>query len=343
MPKNKRAKLDKSNNIKNYFGSAIDPIFQDRLNEEIQAQELVELETNNVSNFAVNSTIESGDQESIAELKKRILILKEKCENLPKENTKLLKDNRALKKIVDSSKSVNLYKDFQIQKLKNRSAHEVDNVLASPSASLLYNKFTKYFTNTQLRSLRSIGKGKKSDLNFVTKCLDYLYGGDVKIIAGKCGGNKKMKEKTLITPQKKTLMLTMLNERIESEGVTDEINIERLQRLNRMIGDGIYSITKRQNHGQNASTSTLTSTQFMEIPPQSVTVPSFHPISVAAQPITITMIAQPVTTQMLTQTSQQSTSEFTAPRTSQVFDAFNFVTLTPQGQYDYSQNTSYIH
>lgn len=240
------------------------------------------------------------------------------CRNfLTVDNAKLRRDNTALKKLVDSSKTVNLYKDIQIQKLKSKNGNEVCSDNVTLQSKLLFAKHAGNFTAEQLRSLRSIGKGQKCDTTFIGKCLDYLYDGNVQTIAGKCGGDKKMKGKALITPPKKLLMETMLNERIESEGVTTEVNIERIRRLNRMIGDSIYSVARRNNRSQSSSRDTLTPSDFTAIPPQ---------------PVSMTMITQTITNQMMTQHPEQGThvpASFAVTNTDQPFDAFNFVSLTP--------------
>lgn len=65
-------------------------------------------------------------------------------------------------------------------------------------------------------------------------------------MANKYAGNRKIKGKSQITPNKKVLMQMLLNERVASEGCDVELVIERCDRLNRLLGDGLYTITKRQ-------------------------------------------------------------------------------------------------
>lgn len=64
-------------------------------------------------------------------------------------------------------------------------------------------------------------------------------------------------------------MEALLNERVESEVVISSTAMERCGRLNRLIGDGLYTITKRR-HG--AETITQTTSQNVTSVPASIPV-----------------------------------------------------------------------
>lgn len=202
-----------------------------------------------------NNCDEQTSDEAIAEkiegLEKKCKELSEKNVELEKKNSKLQKDNCVLKKMLESSKSLNLCKDMKIQKLSTHTASLSTNNAntiqkQSKIKPVLFADYANHFSTAQLNDLRATDKGKRNDIKFVSKCLDFLYRGDKATIARKYPGNRKLKGKSMITPKKKTLMGQILDERIESEGVDEEIFIERSSRLNRLIGDGIYSLTKRQ-------------------------------------------------------------------------------------------------
>lgn len=267
----KHLQINKVNSIENYFGKGTDPIYSERLREEIEEHNIsnsfqTEVGIGEIANHSEigNKTIGNQHNESVYDtLNEKIEILQKKCNELTtenskllKENGKLLKDNSALKKMLDSSKSGNLIKDLKIQKLKT-VANANSFVINNEDTNVVRMAFTeqeKYFSPTQIRELRSVGRGKNNDGHFIAKCLEFLYDECVDVIAGKCGGDRKMKGKTLISPMKKSLMKNMLNERIASEGVDDMVLSERTKRLNRLLGDGIYTITKRTKQPSTRTT-----------------------------------------------------------------------------------------
>lgn len=324
VQKCKKRRISQKNSIESYFGKAVAPIYNKRLREEIAEN----ISVNNFENDAEKSCeLNSGNvnrpNENTDALYARISALEKTCEELTneneilkktnvileKENAKQKKDNGALKKLLDSSKSMNLLKDLKIEKLKTLTLTQSvvgDTIENNNPMQLPFREHEMYFSSEQMLELRSIGKGKARDSSFITKCLTYFYGGSIDVIAGKCSGPKRMKGKTCVSPDKKSLMGNMLNERVECEGVEEAIFLERTERLNRLIGDGIYNIVKRHNTGSVQKKVTSINHNSPEKPP--------------------------VTPSTADQTPSQQQKIINQP-----FDAFNFVTINPFAyQYNYN-------
>lgn len=196
----------------------------------------------NCANTQVNDskTCESAPSDSA-----KIAILEEKCAKLESQNKSLIKDNKALKKLLGESKSLILYKDLQLKKL-NEIAQSKE---AKP---VLFEKHNDKFTEEQLFKLRSISKGKIKDSEFMNLLVDILYGEDVNKI---CVRQKKGNAKTAIPKGTMNMIGEMLSERVNAEGIPQQTVLMRCSRLNRLVGDGIYynSRKKRLNSANSES------------------------------------------------------------------------------------------
>lgn len=246
------------------------PIYVQSLQEEIAAQNEVEKTIDEpiaqfvVPAFSQANVIETSIDEPNAQLvgeeisevngvesmKAKIELLEKRCKELEERNTKLVKDNQVLKKLLNAAKNLNLCKDAKIQNMKAfpglSMAKSDDGVSAEKySKQMLFAKHEQHFTSAELKTLRSIGKGKRQDAAFVTHCVNYLYKGNTMVIANKCSGNRKLKGKTLISPDKKDTLSAILQERIESEGTDEMTGFDRTSRFTRLVGDAIYNIAKR--------------------------------------------------------------------------------------------------
>lgn len=247
-------KTPKNNVIDNYFAKTSQAIYLQRLQEEIEECELSNAGSDNVKK---NEGTKENDSDELLALKQTINSLEEKNKELTEKNTKLINDNRALKKMLDTSKSMNLCKDVKIQRLESQLAVGATNInnktdtckqtISEESPKMnLFDGFEQCFTAAEMLELSSIGKGKRLDGAFITKCLKFLYKEDVSKLKTKCVGDQhKMRGKSIITLTKKNVMAVLLNRRVKSEGVNDKIEIERCDRLTRLTGDAIYKITKR--------------------------------------------------------------------------------------------------
>lgn len=267
------------NSIENYFGKSADPIYVQRLREEILAEGLQ------------NSVLESqptieNQSEDFKLLQKQYIDLQKKCEELEKQNTKLWNDNRALKKLLDKSKNLNLCKDIKIQQIKsNQIAVEplkVQNntVLISngpvqvPNGQkkMLFMRYEEHFSPQQLMELRSLGIGKRKDAAFVTKCLEYIYQGKISVIQKRVAGDRRLKGKEPISPIKRRVLSEMLIERVEAEATDEFTSTERCDRLNRLLGDAIQTLTRRRVPNGEVESVITTTNQNVNAPTLSIPI-----------------------------------------------------------------------
>lgn len=177
-----------------------------------------------------NTTIDSA----------KVAMLEEKCAALETQNKQLMKDNKALKKLLSESKSINLYKDIQLKNLKkNDRSNEVK--------PLLFAKYKDKFTEEQLFELRSVSKGKSKDSEFMTLLVDFLYGKNVDKM---CIRQKKGSTKTEIDNDTMAMIGKMLEERVNTEGIPQQEVVMRCGSLNRIIGNGIYNNNRKKRSTQ---------------------------------------------------------------------------------------------
>lgn len=344
----KKQAISQKNVLDRYFGKTLKGVIFERLQEEIVEQGFVDgLEcvvdvsesVVDVSESVVAASIETfveenenieqiAKNESVA-LKERNDQLEQKCVALTVQNEKLLKDNRALKKMLDAAKSLNLCKDMKIRQLTTQfgvdESKTNNDVGTEKQKKLLFSDHEEHFSDLQLNELRSTGKGKSKDAQFVSKCIEYLYEKNIDKLSEKCSGDRNIRGKSIITPPKKCLMQNMLNERVNSEGLDEQSALERSARLNRLIGDGLYTITKRRvtaNKSKIASTETplqLTS------PTLTGTSENFVPQQEFQQQSYLQHTAPDFMQQSYLQhTVQQQQPTQMVP---QQFDGFNYVTL----------------
>lgn len=319
LPKSKLIQKPKKqkNILDSYFlktKEGANGIFLERLQQEIEQQcadssEIV-VETTNNSNEgdSERANFDNVAQDDMIALKERYIVLENKCKELTLHNQKLTKDNRVLKKMLDASKSLNLCKDLTIKNLSHQSTTQTvtsNNVITNDTPKILFGNYEHHFSEMGMNSLRSIGKGKSKDAIFIATCLEYLYGGDVSKLAVKSSGDRKTKGKSQITPNKKIVMQNLLDERVESENCDEHTFSERRGRLNRLIGDGLYTITKRRmpkNHTEITAKSTVHNLYKQNLQQQN----------------------QQYTTVNNTYNGQQSQQPQLIP---QQFDAYNFVNI----------------
>lgn len=234
--------------------------------------------------------------------------------------------------MLDSSKTLNLAKDIKIQKLTALIASNVapemsDNMRHTTTKTIaeLFAAHAHHFSPSQLTELRSVEKGQRKDATFIAKCLEFLYDGETDKIAQKYPGNRKEKGKSMITPPKKDhQMEQLLEERVESEGVSNQIVIERSSRLKRLLGDGIYTLSKRQTATTKTTRNQSTALRFTaQIVPQ-----TFDGLNSKGQNATTTSTQMQASEdiQFAQQIAQQIVPE-TVVFTLQPFDGFSFISL----------------
>lgn len=330
---NKKSKEIKKACIKNYFKS--DPVYRQRLAEEF-AEINVEKRHQSTPLENVGVTDTKTDEFKLLEQKHDDLV--KKCKDLEERNTILSQDNRALKKLLDNSKSLNLVKDLKIQQLKksleesnrialqmpNRSGcmlnaceqvpdtcEQVPNTLQqaayvpkSTARKMLFTSHEKYFNENELFDLRSHKIGKPRDASFIVKCVQYLYHQNMDVISRKVAGERKIKGKTPITPEKLKVISEMLIERVEAECCDENTSMLRSNRVNRLVGDALYTLSTRRETSQPKNTPNSMASQFAsQSNPQQQ--------SILTQPIP-SHVTMTIPTNFLT---------------NQPFDAFNYVSL----------------
>lgn len=164
-----------------------------------------------------------------------------KFNDLLSENKRLLRDNKALKKLLSDSKSVILQKEMKIKKLQLQ-LHNSTNTDKN-----IFEQYVKYFTSSQMIELRSMPQGERKDSTFVTKCMDYLYGGKHNLIDRVATNVKVPAGKKPISPEKIKIISGMLQERLNSEDLSDELSSHRFSRLNMLLNNAICTARKIQN------------------------------------------------------------------------------------------------
>lgn len=238
--------------------------------------------------------------------------LHEKVKALEDEYKEMLKKNEELVK-----------QNLKIQKITKRRIENIcvpttsiiqtkSNINQTNSQSIPFAAHENEFLPAQLHELRSMTEGKRKDGPFVAKCLEFLYKGDLKIIGNKVSGKRKLKGKSTITPQKRSLMESMLNERFESEGVDEKILVDRSERLTRLIGDGIQNLTRRK------ASSIITDSTTTTVPASTILA--------TTRPASITP-ALAATTAPAPITSAITTAITPATFNAQPFDAFTYVQI----------------
>lgn len=181
--------------------------------------------------------VNANQTEEFEDLQQKFDDLQKKYDELQQQNTTLLRDNRALKKLLDSSKSLNLSKDIKIQQLKkfmgtvqNQSETVAKETATNenvpnqkmPTKKMLFERHEQYFNEERLWDLRSHLPGKPKDASFVVKCIKYMYREDMSVISQKVSGERKIKGKTPITPNKHRVFDEMITERVESEACEEK-------------------------------------------------------------------------------------------------------------------------
>lgn len=224
MPK-VNTKSKQKNKIKAYFSSSVrQNIFMKRLEDEYES---IQLEN------AEKST--APDIISVSTESEELRTLKEENQKLKSENAKLLKDNKLLKMLLNEAKSCIFKKDLKINKIEEKS---------KKNDQILYQKFEKCFTREEMKHLRSIKTGERSDSTFILKCLTYLYGGTNNLVNRVPTSGKVPLGKMPLTPEKIDMMAEMLQERIESEGITNETAMVRKCRMPKLLNNAFTTANR---------------------------------------------------------------------------------------------------
>lgn len=114
-----------------------------------------------------------------------------------------MKDNKVLKKLLNESRDMNLYKDIKIICTKTSAKEIVVPRAVSRENDSLFKSYESKFSSSQIKILRSMGSSQRNDSKLIKHCVEYIYDGNVEQLKTKYSGGRKIKDKFPITPEKK--------------------------------------------------------------------------------------------------------------------------------------------
>lgn len=221
--------------------TAIVPV---RNGNEIQ----IENENENENEIGIGIEIEN---ENIS--KNDYEILKKKCSMLESENQKLLKDNKKMKLLLKKYEHVNMLKDIEIQQCNDKTKNAM-----ALHENLPFGAYEHLLKPDQLRKLRSMKKGLPTDSTFVRIVIENLFSKiDIDKMCVSKKGTAREKQRKMISPSKKQLIVDMLEERVGLENLPYNEKLIRCERVNTLIGFALNNI--RKPHAKNPPSSTTTS------------------------------------------------------------------------------------
>lgn len=204
---------------------AITSFLQTKNNQKI----LEEKNTNNVDRF-MNEKSESvfNSSNTGSELDS---LCSQYAEKLKVQDVKL---KHAMQLLKESAK-VNLEKDLKIKMLKNQLKEK----------NLIFAAFETKIGEKNITFLRSVKSGEKNDSTFVYHLMQILYESCEDTLQNKSATGKKFKgvSKEPLSPEKKSLINSMLIERIANEKCDPE---SRIKKLNTHIKSAIKNINKKR-------------------------------------------------------------------------------------------------
>lgn len=146
-------------------------------------------------------------------------------------------------KLLKQSSGILLEKEILIKKLSSKIESGT-----TQSDSTLFNKYSDVFETEELKKLRSMKPGIKSDSTFILNLMRGLYkGSDISKLKSRTatGRNYKNQQKHEISFEKKNIIKEMFTERLEHETCDDVTKISmRLGKVNDLIRSAIHNITR---------------------------------------------------------------------------------------------------
>lgn len=119
------------------------------------------------------------------------------------------------------------------------------NIVERQTEPLNFIEYVNYFSEDQLSQLRSIGGSKPEDSSFVSTALRGLYDGKLDTLRSKTVCGRGQKEK--MTPKKVEIINEMFQQRLHKCTSDANERIVRKKRLNKLIKDAQFNITKSLN------------------------------------------------------------------------------------------------
>lgn len=190
---------------------------------------------------------------------------KNKVSALEIENSKLKKDNKDLKKLLNKSNQVNLHKDLLIKQLKKQinenNSSSINSSSQNKKQKILFDQFENKIDRSDLITLRSINDKKEKDSSFVLKCLHILYKNDLTVLNKRCATKTKPTKQEL-TPDKKSIINELFFERLSSMNLCPEDEQERKLRFRYLLSNAISnSVIKTTNTSTDPVANTSVTTK----------------------------------------------------------------------------------
>lgn len=284
---------------------------------------------NKLSSITENSNNDSDATDEIKKLTDELKLYKQK---LKLTETKLKIAQMALKK----SAAVNLEKDLRIQMLEKKAASQNTSITFTDA----FENFVSHFSPNVLTYLRSIMPGSRNDSTFVTKIVHSLYENDLLSLGKKTvtGKGRKNDNKSMLTPEKTSIVKDMLLERITIE--QDPDSLTRLKRLNSLLNIAIQNILRRAKPHQppQSTISTTGNTTHHQVLPTPVnfsasnSIPPIQSIqSTSANSDTSMYTTQTLSTPTNSLAPHQPQMPFTFSNPSSFYSPSTFVYTTPPG------------
>lgn len=202
-----------------------------------------EVETLNKPN---NENMSESNCEVCKNKSEKITELEAIIETYKRKNNELLADNRQLKKMFNRSTKNNFDKDLRIADLERREKTDAklqfgENVIPTPDQNnSSFSEFAHYFTNEELKALRSVPGVKNRDSSFVLFTIRYLYKNNLDILSTRTASREKNNRKQ-ITPEKKKIIEGIYNERLRTLNLSDHEHRERSMKIVRHITNGCFN------------------------------------------------------------------------------------------------------
>lgn len=198
-----------------------------------------------------NNSLDASDGNSVEDLK---IKLSQANDTIKKQNEIIIKqkdDIKLLKFTINASNRLCVSKDLKIERLiKGKN----DQNKKPKCENILYGKFEHKIDASTLDELRKVSFGQNYDSSFILKLVRHLYAKDHSVLLTKSATG--VKNKTAITPSKKSIITDLFRERIVCEE-NDEVRIAlRINRVSTLVNDAINNICRPLKAAAKKSAST---------------------------------------------------------------------------------------
>lgn len=230
------------------------------------------IENKEQTNVSINSFIEKKiaaqaqkiqDQKEETEEVRKLNELQIELKEQKKRNDTLQKDSKRAVALLKEAGAVNLNKDFHISEL-NKKLQSVEFETKQTGDAQLFDTFAHYFSQQQLKKLRSITSGQTKDSTLVLTCMKFLYPNKNVLRNKSVDGNKyKGQKKDQLTPLKVKIISNMLSERLSNEKGLDSFSASmRFNRVKVLIKNAINKLKNQTIKSKKPNLVEHTSNEF---------------------------------------------------------------------------------